>query len=166
MNCNHCGTILIGPYIALYCPKCNAGNTKSSNSTPTIPANLDEICEKAYSEIWFLGEKQEDINTIKQACLTAIAANESEAVTALRIIGDMAAVDWDDATFGKVDAVVKTHPPQTYIEKVRNLYKRADDARKAELSRDQLKAEVERLKACLPNYQDRITQEMKSNPMM
>ena len=46
----------------------------------------------------------------------------------LRLIGDMAVIDWDDVTVGKVDAVIKGQPPQTYIDKVRNLCKRAQEA--------------------------------------
>ena len=47
-----------------------------------------------------------------------------ELETQLLIIGDKAVVDWDDETVGQVDAVVKTQPPQTYIEFVRKLYSR------------------------------------------
>jgi len=73
-----------------------------------------------------------------------------EAENHLRLIGDMAVVDWDDTTVGKVDAVVKGQPPQTYIDKVRNLYKRAQEAyelelklKEAERQRDVATAELE-----------------------
>ena len=69
-----------------------------------------------------------------------------ELETQLLIIGDKAVVDWDDETVGQVDAVVKTQPPQTYIEFVRKLYSRGEEIdqlrqqlQEAERQRDELK---------------------------
>ena len=61
----------------------------------------------------------------------------------LRLIGDMAVVDWDDTTVGKVDALIKGNPPQTYIDKVRNLYKRAQEAEQLEIKLAEAEAKLE-----------------------
>ena len=80
----------------------------------------------------------------------ALELKLQEAENNLRLIGDMAVVDWDDTTVGKVDAVVKGQPPQTYIDKVRNLYKRAQEAeqleirlQEAERQRDEARRQLE-----------------------
>lgn len=63
----------------------------------------------------------------------------------LRIIGDMAVVDWDAKTAGAVDAALKDCPfdQRKYAERVRDLYERARRANTAEARVAKLRSTLE-----------------------
>lgn len=68
-----------------------------------------------------------------------------ELETKLRIIGDKAVRDWDDATVGEVDAVIKTQPPTTYAEFVRQLYYRKEQFDEMKQRAEKAEADSKRL---------------------
>ena len=84
----------------------------------------------------------------KESLAQQLAAKEREledVTDNLCLIGDMAVVDWDNETVGKVDAIPAPKPSKTYADKVRNLYKRAQEAEQLEINRTTLQSVAKEL---------------------
>jgi len=113
------------------CQQANDGEAWLNEPCPT--------CENKWKE--FLQIIKQDSTTSGKELLERLEKYELE----LRLIGDIAVVDWDDTTVGKVDAVIPREPSKSYADKVRNLYKRAGDALKAEQELTSLRVKLTEL---------------------
>ena len=116
--------------------------------------SLELKLQEAKQEIMMLSIDGANKDELHKKQLQEAERQRDEALFQLKLIGDMAVVDWDDTTVGKVDGVlgVNEQPSKTYIERVRNLYKRAQDAVKLEAERDQLIKVVDELASGLKQH--------------